>query len=84
MWQAVTSPLGIILVVGLLGLLAAAATFAVIGVRSVSGSSRKARKADALRTIEELNRVGYLDDMGTVKIDTEKQRRHPDRRDRPA
>jgi hypothetical protein len=81
MWHAITSPLGIIMIVGVLGLLAAAATFAVIGVRSVSGSSRKAKKADALRTIEELNRVGYLDDMGTVKIDAERQRRLLERRD---
>jgi type II secretory pathway pseudopilin PulG len=76
MWQAVTSPFGIMIIVVVVALLAIAATLAVIGLRTISGSSRKARKADALRKIEEVNRAGYLDDVGTIRIDAEKQRRH--------
>jgi hypothetical protein len=70
--HVVTSPLGIVVLAGVVILLVV--VVAVFGLRTVSGDSRKARKADALRKIEEVNRAGYLDDVGTIKIDRNKQR----------
>jgi hypothetical protein len=70
--RAVTSPLGIVVLAGVIILLVV--VVAVVGLRTVSGESRKARKADALRKIEEVNRAGYLDDVGTIKIDRNRQR----------
>lgn len=72
--RALTSPFGITVMIGILVLLVAVVTLAFFGLRTVSGDSRKARKADALRKIEEVNRAGYLDDVGTIKIDRNKQR----------
>jgi hypothetical protein len=74
MWRAVTSPFGITVMVGIVVLLAVAVLLAVIGLRTAGGDSRRARKADALRKIEEVNRAGYLDDVGTIKIDRNRQR----------
>ncbi len=70
--RVVASPLGIVVLAGVIILLVV--VVAVFGLRTVSGDSRKARKADALRKIEEVNRAGYLDDVGTIKIDRNKQR----------
>jgi hypothetical protein len=74
MWHAIASPVGIMIIFGLVALLAIGV--AIVGIRAVSGSSRKARKADSLRKIAEVNRAGYLDDVGTIKIDARRQRRH--------
>jgi hypothetical protein len=77
MWQAITAPSGLMIIAGVF-LLAIVVTAVVIGLRTVSGHSPKARRADALRKIEEVNRAGYLDDVGTIKIDTKNRRRQPD------
>ena len=77
--RVITSPFGITLMVGIVVLLAAVVTIAIFGLRTVSGESRRARKADALRKIEDVNRVGYLDDVGTIKIDRSRQRAVDDR-----
>ena len=74
MWRAVMSPFGTTVMVGIVILLAVTVLLAFIGLRTVSGDSRRARKADALRKIEEVNRAGYVDDVGTIKIDRNKQR----------
>jgi type II secretory pathway pseudopilin PulG len=76
MWHGITPLFGLVIILAVVVLLAVAATFAIIGLRTASGNSRKARKADALRTIEEVNRAGYLDDVGTIQIDLNRQRRH--------
>jgi hypothetical protein len=74
MSYAIRSPFGIAIIIGVVALLALAAAFMIAALRTDSGSSRKAHKADALRRIETVNRGGHLDDMGTIKIDREKQR----------
>jgi hypothetical protein len=78
MWHAITSPLGIVITIGIVALPTVAVVLVVVGLRTEGGSSRKARKADALRKIEDVNRVGYLDDLGTIMIDRDKQPRRPD------
>jgi hypothetical protein len=78
MWQGITSPLGIVITLGVVAVLAVATALAIVSLRTDSGDSRRAKKADALRKIEEVNRVGYLDDIGTIVIDLEEQRRYID------
>jgi hypothetical protein len=77
MWHAITSPLGIVIAIGIVALPTVAVVLVVVGLRTESGNSRKARKADALRKIEDVNRAGYLDDVGTIMIDRDKQPRRP-------
>jgi hypothetical protein len=79
MGRVITSPFGITVMIGVVVLLLAVVAIAIFGLRTVSGESRRARKADALRKIEEVNRVGYLDNMGTIKIDRNRQRGVDDR-----
>jgi hypothetical protein len=79
MGRVITSPFGITVMIGIVVLLVVVVTIAVFGLRTVSGNSRKARKADTLRKIEEVNRAGYLDDVGTIKIDRNRQRGVDDR-----
>jgi hypothetical protein len=82
MGQAITTPIGILIIVGVLVLLALATVGVFIGLRTASGGSRKAKRMDALRKIDEINQGGYLDDVGTIKIDAERKRRAADRNDR--
>jgi hypothetical protein len=78
MWQGMTSPLGIVITLGIAAVLAVVTALVIVSLRTDSGNSRRAKKADALRKIEEVNRVGYLDDVGTIVIEPHERRRYID------